>query len=311
MSTIVYTVITGTVLLLLVLAALILLLEAREQDMVRRVRALTEAESMASAETTRIADATMDLLRKVGDRLRNTALMSPTEIAEFERMLASAGLNPRSAIGAVLGAKVVLPVVLAFLAYLLAVNRDWSGVKLLMCVGASLPVGMLLPNWIMGRLQKQYRQALQMGIPDALDLIVICAEAGLGLETAIERVAVETRLTNRAVSLEFSILDQEMRLLSDRRRALLNFGERAALDMMKRFSATIIQTVEYGTPLGKGLRTLAAELRHERLLRLEEQAARLPSLLVLPMILFILPCLFLILLGPAAIGIVDAFKGMK
>jgi tight adherence protein C len=303
----------GGAVLLLTIGAALLWLDARDNDIAERIRAVAHGEANQQKASTSLGMVRLllSMVRKLGDRMRNTALMSPKDVAEFEKMLASAGLNARSTLGVLIGAKFLTPLVLAVPAYLIGRMQGWSGMNdILLCAG-TLPAGMLLPNWAMGFLQGRYRTALERGVPDALDLIVICAEAGLGLETAIERVAIEMRASNPAVAFEFSLLDQEMRLLSDRRRAIANFADRASVAAMRRIASTIIQTIEYGTPLGRGLRTLAAEMRQERLTQLEEQAAKLPSLLVLPMILFILPSLFVVILGPAIIRIMDIFGHMK
>jgi tight adherence protein C len=117
--------------------------------------------------------------------------------------------------------------------------------------------------------------------------------------------------SNRAVGLEFSLLTYEMRIMPDRRIALTNLGERSGQPSLKRLAGTIAQTLKYGTPLGQALRTLAAEMRNERIIQFEERASRLPALLVLPMILFILPCLFIILMGQPVSQLMGALGGMK
>jgi tight adherence protein C len=250
------------------------------------------------------------LLRRVGDRLRDTAFMSPKDVAEFEKMLSSAGMNARSTIGVMIGLKAVLPLALATLFYLLASAAGWTSLHLLLAVGMALPAGMMLPNFVMGTLQSRYRKSLENGIPDALDLIVICSEAGLGLETAVARVAAEISESNPSVGLELNLLDQEMRLMSDRRRAVAHFAERASVPSIKRVASTILQTIEYGTPLSGAFRTLSAEMRAERLVRMEEAASKLPAMLMMPMMLFILPCLFIVILGPAIIKISGLFGSM-
>ena len=148
----------------------------------------------------------------------------------------------------------------------------------------SLVVAMMLPNWVIALIRRPYQQALRRGIPDALDLLVVCAEAGLGLESAVERVAQEMRQSNRPVGVEFSLLTHEMRILPDRRIALTNLAERTGQPALKRLAGTIAQTLKYGTPLSQGLRTLAAEMRNERMIQFEERAGKLPALLVMPMI---------------------------
>ena len=117
-------------------------------------------------------------------------------------------------------------------------------------------------------------------------------------------------MTNRPVGVEFSLLKQELRVLPDRSVALSNLAERAGQAALKRLAGTIAQTLKYGTPLSQGLRTLAAEMRNERMIQFEERASRLPALLVLPMILFILPCLFIILIGKSATQLMGALGNL-
>jgi tight adherence protein C len=179
----------------------------------------------------------------------------------------------------------------------------------MVCTGLSFPFGMMAPNWVIGFVRRRYQKQLRRGIPDALDLMVVCAQSGLGLETAIERVAAEIKHTNKPVGLEFSLLSYEMRILPDRRMALMNFGERSGQEALRRLGGTLAQTLKYGTPLSQSLRVLAAEMRNDRLMQFEERAARLPALLVLPMVMFILPCLFIILVGPSVVQLLASIHG--
>ena len=116
--------------------------------------------------------------------------------------------------------------------------------------------------------------------------------------------------SNRPVSVEFSLLMHEMHVMSDRRIALTNLAERSGQPALKRLAATIAQTLKYGTPLSQGMRTLAADLRNERMIQFEERAGKLPALLVMPMMLFILPCLFIIMMGKPATQLMGVFASM-
>jgi tight adherence protein C len=194
-------------------------------------------------------------------------------------------------------AKLASLLALPGLTYAAAMLGGYPGGKQVLFVIFSLVPALMLPNWVIAFIRRRYQAALRSGIPDALDLMVVCTEAGLGLESAIERVAQEMRQSNQAVGVEFSTLNHEMRLFPDRRAALVNLAERTGQPGLQRFAATVAQTLRYGTPLGQGLRTLAAEMRNERMIQFEERAGKLPALLVLPMMLFILPCLFIVLLG--------------
>jgi tight adherence protein C len=168
-------------------------------------------------------------------------------------------------------------------------------------------VGLLLPDFIVRRRRAVYLKAAGRGLPDALDMLVICSEAGLGLEIGLERVATEIEPAHPEIAAELKLTCSELRILAERRIALTNMGARTGLEAMKRLGATLIQTMQYGTPLSQALRTLATEMRYEMLMRFEAQAARLPVLLTVPMILFILPCIFIVVGGPAALTVGRTF----
>ena len=131
---------------------------------------------------------------------------------------------------------------------------------------------MMAPNWVLAFLRRRYGQgAATRGLPDAMDMLVVCAEAGLGLDSAVERVAREMAGSNQAVSSEFALLAHELRVMPDRRQALDRLGERALVELLKRLAATLGQTFRFGTPLAQALRVLAAEARQERVLPPGEQ----------------------------------------
>jgi len=148
------------------------------------------------------------------------------------------------------------------------------------------------------------RLALQKALPDGLDLLVICAEAGLSLDAALNRVADEMTASAPALADELALTSVELNFLPERRMALDNFARRADLPAIRGVVNTLIQTEKYGTPLSQSLRVLSAEFREQRMLR-AEKAARLPATLTVPMILFILPTLFIVLVGPAMIDVYD------
>lgn len=155
-------------------------------------------------------------------------------------------------------------------------------------------------------LNKRHLREVERGLPDALDMMVICSEAGLGLEPAIERVGREIGIAHPAVAEELRNVAREMRVNADRRVALINMGTRTGLISLRRLGVTLVQTLEYGTPLSQALRTLSSEMRQEALNGFETRAARLPALMTVPMIVFILPCVFLIVAGPAVVHLMQA-----
>lgn len=151
-------------------------------------------------------------------------------------------------------------------------------------------------------------QKIRKALPDALDLMVICAEAGLSLDAAFTRVAREMRQAASEMADELDVTAIELGFLPERRGALDNLARRVGLAEIRSLTNALLQTEKYGTPLARALRVLAAEYRDQRLMRAEEKAARLPATLTVPMITFILPSLFVVLIGPAVIRTIDALR---
>jgi tight adherence protein C len=242
----------------------------------------------------------------LGSAVANSGLLSRNTIAGLERTLVSTGIRGSSALGLFLGMKVLMLLFLPVLTLLVLLHLDMSPmIRNLGTAGAAL-VGLLGPDWYVGWKYKRYLNAITAGLADALDLMVICAEAGLSFEPAMRRVAHEIRTAHPAVSQEFGQTASEFRVVADSKIALNNMGARTNLDGIKRMTQTLAQTLKYGTPLSDALRVLSAEMRHEMLIRYETRAARLPVLLTIPMILFILPCIFLIVGGPAVIQVMHS-----
>jgi tight adherence protein C len=300
--------IAASVAALIVAAAWLSVRDSTERRLASRVAALGKGPAAALPRRAARRDSAAVLLRAIGDALGSTALVSARDRRELERLVAAAGLKPRSVVPVLIGLKVVLLVAVPLALWGVTLLHGIVGAKQHALVGAGAIAGLLGPNWVLGWMHARHVRQLQIGLPDTLDLMVICAEAGLGLESMVERVASEMAPSNAAIAAEFAILSSELRLLSDRRQALLNFGRRTDVEGLRRLATTLAQTIQYGTPLGQALRALASELRQERLTAFEERAAKLPALLVLPLTLFILPCLVLLLAGPSFVQLIGAFK---
>lgn len=238
----------------------------------------------------------------VGARLARTSLGQGKTGTEMRTTLAQAGFRGEHAFSLFLGSKAILTIGLPLLAWAM-LPGEMSPVKHHFTIIAMAIVGLMGPEHFVKRRRKAYLLALQNGMSDALDLMVICVESGLGLEPALERVGQEIGTAHRPVAIELELTVTEMRIVADRRTALTNMGVRTGLDQLRRFGSTLAQTLQYGTPLADALRILSAEMRTETMTRFEAKAARLPVLLTIPMILFILPCLFLVVGGPAAIQV--------
>jgi tight adherence protein C len=160
-----------------------------------------------------------------------------------------------------------------------------------------------LPNlWLKMKIAKR-KEEIQEGLPDALDLMVVCVVAGTGLDAAINRVAEEMELSNLPVSQEFKLLSLELRAGKSRQDALRNLAFRTDLEEVSNLVTLLIQTEKFGTSIAQALRIHSDAMRTKRFQRAEEVAAKLPIKLVFPLILFILPSLFVVILGPAAITV--------
>jgi tight adherence protein C len=287
----------GSGILALIVAAFLLLFRvAGDQELARRIGWLHRGAAVARPRQAHFGRLLVSLMGRLGNAMRDR-MLSSRDAVTLTKTLTAAGFEPAKAVPIFIGAKIACVFGIPILVYFGATIVGYPSGKRALFAALSLVVGMMLPNWVIGLARRPYQKALRRGIPDALDLMVVCAEAGLGLESAIDRVAQETKQSNQAVSVEFQLLVQEMRILPDRRMALANLAERTGQPALKRLGGTIAQTLKYGTPLSEGLRSLAAEMRDERMIQFEERAGKLPALLVLPMILFILPCLFIILMG--------------
>jgi len=300
----------GGVLLLLAAAATLLFLGAGEQEIARRISKLREGATVEKPQSrSSFLPSILALMRRLGNGMRDR-MLSAKDAEALAKTLAASGLEPSKAMPIFIGAKLACLFALPILTWLGTVMLGYATGKQALYTAVSVGLAMMLPNWVMGLIRRPYQAALRRGIPDALDLMVVCAEAGLGLETAVERVAQEMKQSNRPVGVEFSLLMHEMRVYPDRRIALSNLAERTGQNALKRLAATVMQTLKYGTPLSQGLRTLAAEMRNERMIQFEERAGRLPALLVMPMMLFILPCLFIIIMGKPASQLMGVFATM-
>lgn len=293
----------GGALMLAVIAALVIGRGAEERDIAGRLRSVVNP-SVRIMEGQRPSSGLSALgqpFRRLGELLRNAAIVSEKDIADFQRQIVAAGFNARAAVPTFIGIKAVLLIFAPLLGFLFATVRGFDIQGMAMAVFAGIAVAVMAPNMVLGMMRRPFEKKLRKGLPDALDLLVVTAEAGLGLESALDRVVKEMRHSNAAVALEFTILVQELRLLPDRREALERFAERSGIEGFKRLAGTLSQTLRYGTPLSQALRTLAAEMRTERMLAIEEKAIRLPALLVIPLIVFIMPCVFIALVGPSVL----------
>jgi tight adherence protein C len=286
----------GGILALVSAAFLLLLGGAKDQEIANRIAGLHQVPSAKPLQPSRSWSIATYVMWFVGNALRDR-MLSPHDREALAKSLAASGFEPAKAIPIFMGAKLGCLIGVPALVYLGTLLLAYPPGRQVLYTVISFAFALMLPNWVMVAIRRPYQEKLRSGLPDALDLMVVCAEAGLGLGSTVERVAEEMQKSNRPVAVEFSLFTHEMRIMPDRKIALANLAERTGQPALKRLAGTLAQTLKYGTPLSQGLRTLAAEMRDERMIQFEERASRLPALLVMPMIFFILPCLFIILMG--------------
>ncbi|HUY69390.1 MAG TPA: type II secretion system F family protein [Alphaproteobacteria bacterium] len=196
-----------------------------------------------------------------------------------------------------------------FFLFVFHVGKFGDGPRFLIALAAALG-GWLLPNLLVKNKAQKREDVLRKAMPDALDLLVICAEAGLSLDAGFDRVSREMASSAPELAEEIGLTSVELGFLPDRAKALQGLADRVPLPGVLALANTLLQTERYGTPLAQALRVLSAEMREERIMKAEEKAARLPAILTVPMIIFILPPLFVVLIGPAAIRVAHALHGM-
>jgi tight adherence protein C len=252
----------------------------------------------------------MTIMRSVVETL---SLLRSAQANKVSLKLTRAGWRSKDAMVRFFFAKFALPFLFGGIALVMLYVLDAYPMQSMWKAATSLGVtliGAYLPDILVYNAAQKRREAIRKSLPDALDLMVICAEAGLSLDATLMRVASEMQKTAPELSDEFSLTGLELGFLPDRRVAMHNLAKRTDLAVLRGMVGTLLQAERYGTPLAQSLRVLSAESREERAMKAEEKAARLPALLTVPMIVFILPPLFVVLIGPAALRTVDALSKM-
>ncbi len=250
-----------------------------------------------------VGGALKDVIGTIGRAIMASGILPGKTRMELEQTLAGSGFRGPNAMALFLGSKLMLMLLMPLGGWMLAEWGGMVGLMRLAVIASFAVVGLIAPDFAVRQVRKGYLSRLESGLPDALDLLTICAQAGLSLEPGMVRVAFELRRARPEVAREFDMTVRELEILSDSAVALSNLGKRTGLDSLKRLTATLIQTMQYGTPLSDALRALSNEMRQISLTKFEERAARLPVLLTLPMILFILPCVFIVIGGPAGLQV--------
>ena len=242
-------------------------------------------------------------IHQVMDPFQKMLPRSPQEVSVAEKRLLLANFRKDYHINILYGMKVLLPVAVVVL---VTVTRLYTyGAFFVYALGASL--GFLAPDFWLGNRIRARQTKLRMALPEALDLMVICIEAGLGLDQTIVRVADELALSQPEMAEELTLVNLEQRAGRPRADALRNLAERTDVESVRSLVTMLIQTDHFGTSLADALRVHSDSLRTQRRQQAEEEAAKTTVKLVFPLVLFIFPSLFLVVLGPSLITIFESF----
>jgi tight adherence protein C len=246
-----------------------------------------------------------DFIKNLVQKLK---LEQGKQSAEIRLKLARAGYRSRDAVLSYLLLRILIPVGVGLVAslymFVLDIGHLQPIMKALVVLGATI-FGVALPSIFIKNQSQKRETVLRKAMPDALDLLVICAEAGLSLDAALDRVSREIGPSCPELAEEVGLTAVELGFFPDRSKALQNLADRVPLQGVIALVNTLIQTEKYGTPLAQSLRVLSGEMREERMMAAETKAAKLPATLTIPMILFILPPLFVVLLGPAILKVTE------
>ncbi len=179
----------------------------------------------------------------------------------------------------------------------------------LLAAAVAVLIGVGAPNYVLVKLIKRRKRLLYNGFPDALDLLVVCTEAGFGLKPALQRVADEVSVGHPELAQEFALVNAEMRAGVDRSEALHNLADRTGLEEIAGLVTLLSQSLRFGTSVADSLRIYSEEFRDKRMQKAEEEAGKISTKLIFPLVLCMFPAFFVVAIGPAVVGLLDHFKG--
>ena len=245
-------------------------------------------------------------LSSLGTRYRR--FYSAENLDQLRTIVQSSGLNPHRALSIWIGVKTVSMVLFPIIALFVAQLLGKSLTDVLIFGLAGVVTGIMGPRLILLVLRRRFNAGIRLGTQDMIDLLVVCSEAGMGLESALERVAEEMGQTNPAMARVLYGLLDDLRILPNRSEAFEKLGSTS--EGLRRFGTMVSQSLQYGTPLSQALRSIAMDLRRERITNLEERAHKLGAKLTIPMVLFMLPAMFVILGGSPFLHLVRTFSSI-
>ncbi len=248
-------------------------------------------------------------MKRVVERLN---LRKALETESTRDRLKMAGMRGQAPVVAFLFFRAIMPIVTFALTFCYLFLWDKHNLAPLLRLALSIGgayVGFYLPNIFIHNLIQRRQKSIRRVFPDALDLLLICVQAGMSVESAMNKVSNEIGSRSSELAEEFGLTTAELSYLQERRQAYENLGKRTGLSVVKAVGTSLIQAERYGTAIGQALRVLAKESRDMRMAEAERKAAALPPKLTVPMILFFLPVLFIVILGPAFIQVMAIRHG--
>jgi tight adherence protein C len=273
---------------------------ATERDKMRAARLADLARKDGQG---KLRTAPKGFMQEVVDRLNLRSMFDSEEVRDKLKM---AGLRGQAPLVTYMFFRMAMPILVAIaaLAYLfLLSNYQYPAiVKFGLAIGAGY-IGFYLPNFFVKNLVQRRQTSVKNAFPDSLDMLLICVQSGMSVEAAFQKVSGEVGSQSLELAEELSLTTAELSYLQDRRQAFENLGKRTGIPGIKAVATALIQAERYGTPVGQALRVMARENRDMRMSEAEKKAAALPPKLTVPMIVFFLPVLFVVILGPAMIQV--------
>ncbi|MEM9725965.1 MAG: type II secretion system F family protein [Pseudomonadota bacterium] len=288
---------------------------AQESRVKKRMAAVKQhRSSVRAAAQGAIANrtATDGSIAQMSDVIDKLNMKKQLEDQELKLRMLRAGLRDRSHLVRFVFMQIALPPALGlgfYLAYqFLAKPEEFNLVITMGVIFMGIAIGYIYPGMRIDGMAETRQKAIRRAYPDALDLLTICVESGMSVEQGFNKVANEVGGDAIELSEELQITTAELSYLGDRRKALENFANRTGMQEVKSITSALIQADKYGTPVGEALRVISAESRFDRMARAETKAASLPAMLTVPMMVFFVPVLFVVILGPAIIQVMETFS---
>jgi tight adherence protein C len=245
-------------------------------------------------------------LSSIGMRYRR--FYAEENLEQLRTVLQASGFNHHRTLPVWIGLKIVSMSLFPVIAFSTAQFLGKSATEVLIFTLFGVVIGIVGPRLTLSVLKRRFDAAIRLGTPDMIDLLVVCSEAGMGLESGLQRVAEEMNESNPALARVLHGLLDDLRILPNRSEAFEKLGSTS--EGLRRFGTMVSQSLQYGTPLSKALRTIADDLRRERITSLEERAHKLGAKLTVPMVLFLLPAMFVIMGGSPMLHLVRTFSSI-